>query len=112
MADYIVLNRINTELLAANIRKKQRAQCTGTQYNDQGARILSLENVKKGKWLAENKKKKKEVKLQAKKKKQDDWLFFLVSKGLIQSGPDLIYGLNLITPLSLLKNKKRDNFIF
>ena len=112
MADRIVLNRTNTELLAANIRKKQRAQRTGTQYDGQGARVLSLEDVEKRRRLAENKRKEKEAKSQAKKEKQDDRLFFLASKDLMRLGPDLIYGPNLVTPLSLPKNKKRDDSIF
>ncbi len=62
MTDRIVLNRTNTELLAANTRKKQRAQRIGTKYDGQGARVLSLEDVEKRRRLAENKKKKKEVK--------------------------------------------------
>ena len=63
MADRIVLSRTNTELLVANTRKKQRAQRTGTQYDGQGARVLSLEDVEKSRRLAENKKKEKEAKL-------------------------------------------------
>ena len=51
MADRIVLNRTNTELLAANTRKKKRAQRTGTQYDGQGARLLSLEDVEKRRQL-------------------------------------------------------------
>ena len=37
MADKIILNRTNTELLAANTQKKQRVHCIGLQYNSQGA---------------------------------------------------------------------------
>ncbi len=37
MADCIILNRIHTELLAANTQKKQRAQRTDLQYDGQGA---------------------------------------------------------------------------
>ena len=91
MADRIVLNRTKSELLAANTRKKQRAQRTGTQYDGQGARVLSLEDVEKRRRLVENKKKGKEAKSQARKEKQDDQLFFLVSKDLMRLGPDLIY---------------------
>ena len=36
MADRVVLNRTNTELLAANLRKKQRAKRTGIQYDGRG----------------------------------------------------------------------------
>ncbi len=54
MADRIVLNRTNTERLAANTQKKQRAQRTGTQYDGQGARLLSLEDVEKKKRLVKN----------------------------------------------------------
>ncbi len=112
MADCIVLNHTNTELLAANTRKKQRAQRICTQYNGQGARVLSLEDVEKRKQLAENKKKEKEAKSQARKEKQDDWLFFLVSKDLIRLRPALIYGPNPVTPRPLPKNKKQDDSIF
>ncbi len=109
MADRIVLNRTNTELLAANTRNKQRAH---TKYDGQGARVLSLEDVEKRRRLAENKKKEKEAKSQARIEKQDDRLFFLVSKDLMRLGPDLIYGPNPITPRLLPKNKKQDDSIF
>lgn len=62
MADRDVLNRTNTELLAANTRKKQRAQRTGLQYDGQQARVLSLEDVEKRRQLAENKNGKKKPK--------------------------------------------------
>ena len=75
MADCIVLNRTNTELLEANTRKKQRAQRTGTQYDGQGARVLSLEDVEKRRRLAENKKKEKEAKSQAKKETERSTVF-------------------------------------
>ncbi len=61
MADCIVLNCTNTELLAANTQKKQRAQRTGTQYHGQGACVLSLEDVEKRRQLAKNKKKRKRL---------------------------------------------------
>ncbi len=112
IADRIVLNCINTELLAANTWKKQQAQLTSTQYNSQGACVLSLEDVEKRRRLAENKKKKKEAKSEARKEKQNDRLFFLVSKDRVRLGPDLIYGLNPVTPWSLPKNKKRGDSIF
>ena len=97
MTDRIVLNRTNTELLADNTRKKQRAQRTGTQYAVQGARVLSLEDVEKRRQLAENKKKEKEARSQVRKEKQNDRLFFQVSKDLIRFEPDLIYVLDLVT---------------
>ena len=75
MADRIVLNRTNTELLAANTRKKRRAQRTGIQYDGQGARVLSLEDVEERRQLAENKKRDKEAKKLVQKKKQDDRYF-------------------------------------
>ena len=61
MTDRIVLNRTITELLAANTREKQRPQRTGTQYDVQGDRGLSLEDVEKRRQLTENKKKEKEA---------------------------------------------------
>ena len=112
MADRIVLNRTNTELLAANTRKKQRAQRTGTQYDGQGDRLLSLEDVEKRRQLAENKKKEKEARSQVRKEKQNDRLFSQVSKDLMRLGPDLIYGPYLVTSRSLPKNKQRDDSIF
>ena len=45
MANRVILNRTNTDLLAANTRKKWRAQRTGIAYDGQGARVLSLEDV-------------------------------------------------------------------
>ena len=68
MTNRILLNRTSTELLAANTRKKHRAQRTGTQYDFQGARVLSLEDVEKRRQLAENKKKEKEPGSQVRKK--------------------------------------------
>ena len=61
MTDRIVLNRTNTELLAANTREKQRPHRTGTQYDVQGDRGLSLEDVEKRRQLTENRKKEKEA---------------------------------------------------
>ena len=54
MADYVVLNRTNTELFAANIRKKQGVQRIGFQNDSQGACILNIEDVEKRKQLAKN----------------------------------------------------------
>ena len=54
MVDRVVLNCTNTELFAANTRKRQRAQRTGIQYDGQGARVLSIEDVEKRRQLAEN----------------------------------------------------------
>ena len=114
MADRIVLNCTNTEFLAAKVRKKQRAQCIGIQYNGQGACVLSLENVEKKKQLAENKRKDKEVKKLAQKEKQANRYFLQISKNLMQLGSDLIYGPNSLillkktkNPGSLARNKKR-----
>ena len=39
-------------------------------------------------------------------------VIFQVSKDLMRLGPDLIHGLNLVTPPSLPQNKKRDDSIF
>ena len=91
MADRVVLDRTNTELLAANTRKKQRAERTGIQYDGQGARVLSLEDVEERSQIAENKGKDKEAKKLAQKEKQDDRYFLQVSKNLMRLGPDLIY---------------------
>ncbi len=52
MANHIVLNRTNTELLAANTQKKQQAQRTGTQHDGERACVLSLEDVEKRRQLA------------------------------------------------------------
>ena len=57
MADSVVLNCTNTEIFAANTRKKRRIERTGIAYNGQGARVLSLKDVKERKQLAENKRK-------------------------------------------------------
>ena len=98
IANNIVLNCTNTELLAANTQKKQQAQRTGISYNGQTVCVLSLKDVEKRSQLAENKKKEKEAKSQTKKKKQVDRLFFLVSKDLMRLEPDLIYELNCVIP--------------
>ena len=69
MADRVILNRTNTELLAANTRKKRRAQRTSLQYDGQSARVLSLEDVEKRRELAEEKKRDKEAKIEEKRQK-------------------------------------------
>ena len=70
MADGVILNSTNTELLAANTRKKQHAQRIGLQYNGQSTRVLSWEDVEKRRELAEEKKKNKEAKIEKKRQKQ------------------------------------------
>lgn len=57
MAVRVVLNRTNMELLAANTRKKRPAERTSLQYNWQGARVLSFEDVEESRQLPEKKKK-------------------------------------------------------
>ena len=84
MVDKVVLKRTNTDLLAANTRKKQQVQQTEIVYDGQGACVLSVEDVKKKRQLAENKKKDKEAKRLAQKEKQDDWYFLPVSKNYIR----------------------------
>ena len=49
MTDRVVLNYTNTKLLAANTRKKRRAQQTRITYNSQSTHVLSLEDVEKKK---------------------------------------------------------------
>ncbi len=49
MVDKVVLKRTNTDLLAANTRKKQQVQQTEIAYDGQGACVLSVEDVKKKK---------------------------------------------------------------
>ncbi len=105
MADKVVLNRTNTDLLAANTQKKRRPQRTGIAYDGQAPRVLNLENDKKRKQLAENKEKDKEAKQLAQKEKQDDRYFLQVSKNLMRLGPDLIFGLN-----PLISSKNTENF--
>lgn len=62
MADKIVLNCTNTELLAGNIQKKRQIQYIEIQYDGQDACVLSLKDVKKRRQQAEIKKKDKKVK--------------------------------------------------
>ncbi len=69
MTDRVILNRINTELLADNTQKKRRVDSTGIQYGGQGARVLSMKNVEDRRQLAENKKKDKKAKQLAQKEK-------------------------------------------
>lgn len=57
MANKVVLNRTNIELLVAIIQKKLQVQYTKIQYNGQDAGVLSLEDVEKRKHIAENRKK-------------------------------------------------------
>lgn len=47
IANRVVLNHINTEILAINIQKKRQARYTRIQYNGQDTHVLSLEDVEK-----------------------------------------------------------------
>ncbi len=104
IADRVVLNRTNTELLAANMRRIRQAEQTDLQYNGQGARVLSLEDVKERRWLAEKKEKNKEAKAEEKRQKQEHPDPLVVTRGFTRLGPDLIYmGPNLSHQLLLLQ---------
>ncbi len=70
MADRVILNRTNTELLAVNTQKKQQAEHTRIQYGGQGACVLSMKDVEDRRQLVGNKKKDKEAKLSAQKEKR------------------------------------------
>ena len=107
MADRVVLNRTNTELLVANTRKKRRAQQTGIAYDNQSARVLSLKDVEKRRQLAKNIEKDREAKRLAQNEKQDNRYFLQVSKNLMRLGPDLIYKTN--PPIS---SKNTENISF
>ena len=118
IADRAILNCTNTELLAANIQKKQQEKRIGIQYSSQGARVLSMKDIEDRRQLAENKKKDKEAKKLAQKEKQDNRYFFQASKDLIRLGPDLVYGpnpsvslKNTKNPGSSARNKKRGDSI-
>ena len=91
MADRVVLNCTNTELLAANKQKKRRVQHTGIQYDSQDARVLSLENVEERRQLAKNKRNDKEAKKLTQKERQANRYFLQVSKNLMRLAPDLIH---------------------
>ena len=67
MAERVILNYTNTELLAANTQEKQRAECIEIEYVGHGARVLSMKDVEDRRQLAENKKKDKEAKQSAEK---------------------------------------------
>ncbi len=62
MADRVILNRINTEIFAANTQKKWWVEHTRIQYGSQGAGFFGMKDVEDRKELAENKKKYKEAK--------------------------------------------------
>ncbi len=119
MSDGAILNRINTELLAANTQKKRQAERIGILYDGQGDRVLSMKDVEDRKQLAENKKKDKEAKQSAQKEKQDNRYFFQASKDLIRLGPYWIYGPNpsvsskiTQSPGLSAQNKKHGDSIF
>ncbi len=57
MANRMLLNYTNTELLTVNTQKKRRVQRTGILYNDQSACVLSLEDVEKRRQVVENRRK-------------------------------------------------------
>lgn len=76
------------------------------KYNDPRACVLTIKDVKTRRQQAKNKQKKEKTKLQARNKKQNDWLFFLISKDLMQLGP------NSVIPHLLPKNKNVNNFLF
>lgn len=97
MLDRVILNRTTAELLAANTQKKRQAQRTCVQYNGQGARVLSLEDVKKRRELAEDNKGDKKAKIEEKKHKQGYQDFLAVKKNLKQLEPDLLYRLILFS---------------
>ena len=84
MADRIILSRTNTELLAANTRRAQR---TGLQYDGQGARVLSLEDVEKRRQLAERKKKIKRPKYRQKNRNRTIGSFSRYQKTLCDWDP-------------------------
>ncbi len=94
MANRVILNRTNTELLAANTQKKRQAERTEIQYGGQCARIWSMKDVEDRRQLAENKKKDKKAKQLAQIEKQDNRYFLQASKDLMRLRPDLIYGPN------------------
>ncbi len=108
MADRVILNCTNIELLTTNTQRKRQAQRTRIQYNGPSACVLSLEEVKERRQLAENKRKDKEAKKLAQKEKQAIRYFLQVSKNFMQLVPDLIYGSN--PPISL-KNTKNPGFL-
>lgn len=122
MADKVILNRTNTELLAANTQKKRRAQRTGLQYNSQSAQVLSLEEIEKRRKLAEEKKRDKEAKIEEKRQKQGYRDFLAFTKSLMRLGPDLLYGpipfsltisfsKNITGGISLTRYKNRNDLI-
>ena len=122
IADRVILNRTNMELLAANTQKKRQAQHTGLQYNSQGTQVLSLEDVEKRKELVKKKKRDKEAKIEKKKQKQRYQDFFAVIKSLIQLGPDLLYSpilslstvpssKNITSGISLIRYKNHNDLI-
>ena len=122
MADRVISNHTNTELLAANTRKKQRAQRTGLQYDGQDAWVWSLKDVEKRRKLAEEKKIDKKAKIEEKKQKQGYWDFLAVTKSLVGLGSDLLYSFisslsivlslkNTTSGISLTRHKNRNDLI-
>lgn len=104
MADRVLLNYINTELLVANIQKKQWTQHIGLQYNSQVTRVLSLDDIEKRKQLVEEKNRDKEAKIEKKWQKQRYQNFLVMTKSLIRLGPNLLYG--SISSLSTILSSK------
>ncbi len=113
IADRVVVKRTNTELLAANTRKKRREQRTGIQYDGQDASVLSLEYIEKRRRVVENKRKDKEAKKLAQKRNKTIDIFFRYQKNPMRLGSVLIYGpkplissKNTKNPGSSVRNKK------
>lgn len=90
MADRTVLNQTNTELYEANEQKKKRANRTGKQYDGQGARHLSLEEVERRRQFAINKQKELEDRQAARKTKREEAELAKACKELMRLGPDLV----------------------
>ena len=76
IAGIVILNLTNTELLAANTQKKQRAARTGIQYDSQSARVLSMKDVENRRQLAENKRRLRRLNSRRKKKNRTIVTFF------------------------------------
>ncbi|MCJ1429335.1 hypothetical protein MMC29_007248 [Sticta canariensis] len=90
MADRIVLNETNAELYEANVREKNKETVQVNNYEAQGARHLSLEEIERRREYARSKQKELENKQTARKMKRGEAEIAKACKELMRLGPDLL----------------------
>ena len=88
LAESTLLRTTNDQLLAANCRKKERVNRSGTTYGQ--ARVMRAEDLKKRQQWVIDKQEEVDKKKEARKDKRQELEFNRVVKELSRLGPDLI----------------------